>query len=144
MNDNQLSSMDKISDGYSKGQLAAYFGAPRLDYPALSVFDNAGGVIAVLFQNTKSVAYALYDLEGKLVRAVNVKPLTIVPGELENISMKDFVKVNGNPHTDLGSGRVLPAYLGTDAKIYKFTIIGGKISRIYAISLLQTNKEYCR
>lgn len=135
---NQSTSMDKILDGYTKGELGAYFGEPRLNFPSLCVFDMDGGVVAVIFRNMKSAAYVLYGTDGKLIRAVNVKPLEGKIANAENISMTDFVEANGVPQIDLGSGRSLPAYLSTDAKIYRLNVIGGTIKKISSTSLLPT------
>lgn len=139
---NENFSMDKILNGYGKEYLNSYFGTPRLDYPTLSVFDREKGILVALFQNMKASAYVLYNLEGQLVRAVNVTPVTIdIPRENDVITLEDFVKKYGNPPIDFGSGRSVPAYLGTDAKLYRLMIIGNKIKKILEISLIPKTKN---
>ena len=138
MADEKDFSMDKIADGYRKAELAKYFGQPRLDYPALSVFDREGGIVVVLFDKMKSAAYVLYDLDGRTVHALNVEPINPPPEDGAEISPADFVKEHGNPHTDLGSGRPIPAYLGTDAKIYRPVVVKGLIKKFIGLPLLPT------
>lgn len=129
--ENCESSLNEIL-GCSASVIQNYFGEALFYYPNLAIYKSGLGLLAIVYRFNKVKDYVLYDQKGDIAFS-STRTIFIDDERMpfyQNKFISDFIIEYGMPHTDIGSGVSILAYLSNKPIVYMIKTLNKKIVQI--------------